>query len=119
AAARLYGGRVLLAWDDVAFYDDGIQFVDPAFLDIFHVDWVAGHPATELARPFTIVLTESAARKYFGNLDPLGRTMQLENAMPLAVTGVIRDLPVNTHLHANALIALESLLTVFGEQARN
>ena len=116
-SARLYGGRVLLSWDDIAFYDDA-KFVDPAFFRMFSFDWLAGDAASALERPLTIVLSESAARKYFGAADPLGRTMELENAMPLTVTGVIRDLPGNTHLTGNAFVALESLLSVFGEGER-
>jgi putative ABC transport system permease protein len=118
-SARAFGGRVLLSRDEVDFYIDAVQFVDPAFLDMFHFDWIAGDPATALNELSSIVLTESTARRYFGDANPLGATLELENTRPLTVTGVIRDLPHNTHLHANAFTALEPLLRRFGERARS
>ncbi len=118
ATARAYGGRVLLSRDDVDFYIDAVQFVDPGFMDMFHFDWVAGDPATALSELSGIVLTESTARRYFGETNPLGATLEVENVRPLTVTGVIRDLPQNTHLNANAFTPLEPVLRRFGEQAR-
>ena len=116
--ARVWGGRALLARDEVSFYDDGVRFVDPAFLRMFAFDWLTGTAATALEQPNSIVLTESAARKYFGSSDPLGQTLTLENSTDLVVTGVIRNLPGNTHLQANVLVSLEMMLQAMGEQAR-
>jgi putative ABC transport system permease protein len=117
--ARIFGGRVLLGRDDVAFYDDGVRFADPSITRLFAFEWLSGDAATALAEPNSVVLTESAARKYFGNTDPLGQTLRMENSMDLAVTGVIRDLPHNTHLYANVLISIETVLRAFGEAARS
>ncbi|MES2606397.1 MAG: ABC transporter permease [Pseudomonadota bacterium] len=119
ATARAWGGRVLLIRDDVEFYNDAVQFVDPALLQMFHFEWVAGDPATALSELFSIVLTESTARRYFGDDNPVGATLELENARALTVTGVIRDLPHNTHLNATAFAPLELVLRRFGEQARS
>ncbi len=119
ATALAYGGRVLLSRDEIDFYIDAVQFVDPGFLNMFHFEWVAGDPATALNELSGIVLTESTARRYFGDESPLGATLQLENIRPLTVTGVIRDLPQNTHLNANAFASLEPVLRRFGEQARS
>lgn len=116
--ARLFGGRVLLTNEDVAFYEDAVRFVDPAFTQMFHFDWIAGDPATALSQPFDIVLTESVARRYFGDEDPLGKTLKLENALDLNVAGVIHDLPGNTHLSVNVLASVELVLRRFGERAR-
>ena len=114
-AARLFGGQALLSRDEVAFYESDLRFVDPAFFDIFSFGWLAGDPSQALASPFTIVLTESIARKYFGDADPLGQTVTLENAVEMEVTGVIADLPHNTHLKAQAIGALSTLPPMVGQ----
>src|SRR5690606_32110620 len=120
ATARIYGGRVLLSRDAAAsFYNSGVRFVDPALLQMFAFEWVAGDPDTALAEANSIVLTESVARAYFGASDPLGQTLTMENSIDLRVSGVIRDLPHNTHLRADVLISLETIFRAFGEETRS
>jgi putative ABC transport system permease protein len=90
---------------------------DPEILDIFDFDWLEGTPAGALDAPFTAVLTESTARKYFGERDPIGATLLLERTYPVRVTGVIADLPDNTHFEFGLLMSLSSGLTVYGEDS--
>ncbi|HTQ98922.1 MAG TPA: ABC transporter permease, partial [Candidatus Acidoferrum sp.] len=115
-AARLFGGQALLRNGETAFYESNIRFADNEFFDIFKLQWLAGDPAQALAKPFTIVLTESIAKKYFGNEPALGKTLLLENKAPMLVTGVIRDLPHNTHLDLSVIGSLESLRNIAGPQ---
>jgi putative ABC transport system permease protein len=108
----------LLARDDVAFYEDSILYADPTIADIIGFEWLAGDPTTALDAPTSIVLTESLARKYFGDEIALGQTLTYENAEDLTVTGVIRDLPHNTHLKADALRSIDVFLNLLPEQNR-
>ncbi len=78
-------------------------------------EWVSGDPATALSAPFTTIVTESAAEKYFGEDDPIGQTLTVENQIEVKVTGVVRDLPENTHLDFDFLGALPTMREVFGE----
>lgn len=117
--ARLSGGRVLLSRDEVAFYDDAVQFVDPSFLQMFTFEWLEGDSSSSLEKLNGIVLTESLARKFFGRTDVRGEMMKLENLMPIEVTGVIRDLLDNTHLEANAFMQIEPLFRFMGERSRS
>src|SRR3990172_2911443 len=109
----------LLARDDVEFYEPNIHFADPSLFRMFAFDWVVGDPATALDLPNSLVLTESIARKYFGNEPPMGQYLKLENGVDFLVTGVIRDLPGNTHLNAEIFMRLESFLSLIGPQAAN
>jgi putative ABC transport system permease protein len=84
--------------DDELNYQEGIAEADNALFEIFDFEWLAGDPATALAEPFTLVLTQSVARRYFGDEDPLGRTLLVEGRTPFEVTGVIADLGDATHL---------------------
>ncbi|MDR0781467.1 MAG: ABC transporter permease [Pseudomonadales bacterium] len=109
AAARLFSSRALLKKDESAYYEDSIQFVDNSIFEIFIFNWIAGDPLTALSEPSTIVLTSTLAKKYFGTDDPLGQTLIFENSAPFRVSGVIEDLPNNTHLKASAFVSLKTL----------
>ena len=75
-----------------------IGTVDPNFFQMIRLPLVAGDPARVLAQPDSAVLTETTARAYFGTADPIGRTITVGGTHTLKVTGVMRDLPHNTHL---------------------
>ncbi|MEM9832521.1 MAG: ABC transporter permease [Bacteroidota bacterium] len=81
-------------------------FVDPNFLDVLDFEIVAGNAATMLSDPNSIVLTESLAMKYFGTTDVVGKTIVWAsfNEQPLAVTGVLKDLPQNSHMQFDYLL---------------
>ncbi len=92
--ARVFGGTMLFRRGDIAFQEQRFGWADPALLEMFAFDWLAGDPKTALARRRPrIVITESLATKYFGAESPLGQTMTLDNRQDVTVTGVIRDLP--------------------------
>ena len=105
--ARIAAATVRLKHGADAFYEDGFRYADGSFFDLFPFEWLAGDPKTALAAPSTLVLTESAARKYFGSSSPIGETLLLESQWPLRVTGVIRDLPRDTHLSATAIASFD------------
>ena len=115
AARIMGGGQILLRRDDTAYYEANVFFADNAFFNVFALDWIAGDATQALQRPFTIVLTESMALKYFGTLDVVGQSLTLENVVPVEVTGVIRDLPHNTHLDLGMVVSLSSLGQMLGE----
>ncbi len=117
-AARARPNPGLLARGDVAFYEDAILYADPTLVDIIGFEWLAGDPATALTAPTSIVLTESLARKYFGAEPALGQTLTYENTLDLTVSGVIRDLPDNTHLRADALRSVDVFLDRLSEMNR-
>jgi putative ABC transport system permease protein len=114
AAARVYGGGVFLESGDTGFEERAVRFVDPSLFGIFQFDWLAGDTATALNAPTSIVLTESLARKYFGTTDVLGRTLRLQRRIDLSVTGVIKDLPPNTHLDVSGLAPISIVVAGFG-----
>jgi putative ABC transport system permease protein len=69
-------GRNMVANGDKRFLEGGLIFADPSVFAVFTVPLVKGDPAKALAAPESMVITESAARKYFGNVDPMGRTLR-------------------------------------------
>ncbi|MEM6644948.1 MAG: ABC transporter permease [Bacteroidota bacterium] len=94
-------GEVVL--DDNAFY-----FADSTFFDVFTHVFIHGDPATALSRPQTVVITASMARRYFGEANPMGQTLVHNNDVSFEVTGVIEDLPSQSHYQFDALASFTS-----------
>lgn len=101
---------VLLDNHGVRFQEKGVVFADSSTFDIFSWKMLAGNPHTALVAPNCIVITESTAKKYFGNKNPLGQYLLADHAESLLITGVMEDLPPNTHLSFNVLISMSSFV---------
>lgn len=106
-AARLlrhgFGRPASLRIGDRNFTEDRFYWVDKELLPLFDVALVLGNAANALERPGTVILSETAAKKYFGDLNPLGSTLLLNNSQELEVTGVYRDFPGNSSLEAEIM----------------
>jgi putative ABC transport system permease protein len=93
------------------FEQDKILAADTNFFRMFHFPLVNGNAASALKQANTIVLTESTARKYFGDEDPVGKLVRLnntENQQTYEVTGVVKDIPVNSYIQFNVLLSMSS-----------
>ena len=85
-------------------------FADSSFFDVFSFPLIKGDPKTCLRDPRSIVLTEEYATKYFGDEDPIGQALKIEQDTNLSViTGVMEDFPVNSHFHAKMIGSLSTL----------
>jgi putative ABC transport system permease protein len=104
--------------DDVVFVESGIVFTDPSVFSVFSWPLIAGNPAKALSVKNSIVLTESMATKYFGTKEPLGEQMKFWGN-ELTVTGVMHDVPANSHLQFDFLISFSSLEDVMGKDVDN
>lgn len=109
AAARLDQNDAIVRYEDRQFREDGLLFTDPSFFEIFDFKLLAGDPASALREPYSIVLTESMAKKYFGDEDPLGKSLTIflydpdNRGAPYTVTGIVEDPPTNIHFEFNFL----------------
>jgi putative ABC transport system permease protein len=93
-----------------------ITFADTDYLKIFHYRWLAGNPATALEKPFSVVLTESEAKRYFQDGTPqawIGRTVVYEDSLTVSVTGIVKDWDHNTDFGFKDLISYSSLENSF------
>lgn len=102
-------GSYIVAYEDTKIREEGIIFADQGAADMFDFDFVIGDPATALAEPNTLVLTEETAKKYFGDEDPMGKTLLLDNEWEYSVSGVIKELPKNMHFQFDIFCSMESL----------
>lgn len=100
-----------MSYQNNYFLIDKAYAADPAIFSIFNFDFVDGNPATALSEPMQVVLTESMAKRFFGNTKAVGKTLK-NDAGIFTVTGVIKDLPANTHLKVNLLLSFVSLKNI-------
>ncbi len=103
-------GAWLVKYGDTRFNEDGVLFADSSFFSVFDFKLLIGDPATALVNPKSMVITEEFATKYFGNEDPMGKRISLEADTNLyTITGVIQNIPDNSHLKFDMLGSLNSL----------
>jgi putative ABC transport system permease protein len=93
-----------------AIRTDRIYAADPSVFSIFNYEFVQGDPAKALKSPMEAILTATTAKKLFGSINPVGKTLTLKGKT-LTVTGVIKDPPLNTHLKPDMLVPMSYLLT--------
>ena len=103
AVRFFYTGSVLMKCGDKAFEENGFVLADPSAFDVFTIPFIAGNPASAFSDPDTVVLTEAAAKKYFGAEDPVGRILSVENQFQVRVTGVVRNPPDNSDIRFDVL----------------
>ncbi|HET6255102.1 MAG TPA: ABC transporter permease [Puia sp.] len=84
-------------------------YADSNFFRFFSFRLLRGNPESVLARPYTVVLTQSAAKKYFGNVDPVGQTLTLDKQYLLEVTGVAADMPSNSSLNFDMVASIATM----------
>jgi ABC-type antimicrobial peptide transport system permease subunit len=105
--------RILFRQNEKVFFESSIIAADSGLFKVFTMPLVLGDPATVLNSPHSIVLTEKLASKYFGDSNPIGKTLTLENKMAFTVTGVMKDLPKNSMFTFEGIIPY-SFLTEIG-----
>jgi putative ABC transport system permease protein len=107
-----YDANVFFAVDDKRFYVEGLYFVDTAFFDVFSFELQEGDPATALAEPNSLVVTPEIARKYFGDEDPMGKMIKMNDQTSMKITGVLKPVPANSHLKFTMLGSHSTLNTL-------
>ena len=109
-ATRVVWTRGLLfKYEDHTFFEDSGRAVDPSFLKMFTYPLVKGDKNTALDSPFSVVLSEDLAEKYFGENEPIGKVITLNNQYEFTVTGVLENIPHNTELQFDFLVPYEIL----------
>lgn len=110
----------LMSYGDTHFQEDRFFFADPNIFEVFTLPFVSGDPATALQQPNDLIITESIAKKYFGAQDPLNKVMTFEIPgevkTDLRITGVMRDMPENSHFHLDFVGSMNALQQALGPE---
>ena len=114
----LDNGITPLRYKEKLINEEHVFFADENLFDVFSIKTVKGNPKTALAAPFSVMLTEETAKKYFGDEDPMNKVLRYNNQLDLKVAGVYKAFPANAHMHPGMLISFNTLRdsTVYGEE---
>lgn len=102
-----------------AFREDSVAFADSTVFKVFTIPFIAGDPSTALRDPFTMVVSETLAMKYFGTRDVLGESMKALDGSNYTIVGVFEDLPENVHLRFNGLMSATTVEEQIGTERFN
>ena len=108
-----WGQTPVLKLDDKEYFEDAFIFAEHSFLDIYDFKFIKGDASKVLKGPNELVITESISKKYFGDEDPIGKRLNLNNFRDLEVVGVIEDLPKNTHLEFSMIGSFDTFKSFF------
>jgi len=106
--------RNLIEYKEKLFNERGFFFADSTFFEIFDHEFVKGDPETALDEPYAVVITETTARKYFNEEDPIGKTLKFEINTSLKITGVIKDVPTQSHFGFDFIASMASVKQIYG-----
>ncbi len=107
----------VVEYNSKRFNEEGIYFVDQDFLEIFTFPLVSGDIHTALKEPFSVLLTQEMAEKYFGNEEPVGKTLRIkewyaEKKYDYKIKGVLKNIPENSHFTFDFLVSYNTLYTL-------
>jgi putative ABC transport system permease protein len=98
--------RLVFKNQNKVFYEQKGLLADPSFLEMFTFPLIQGDPQTALSDPFSIILTEKTAIKYFGDENPVSKTLMVEGH-PMTVTGLMKNVPENSHMQFDFVLPFE------------
>ncbi|MCY3554300.1 MAG: ABC transporter permease [Gemmatimonadetes bacterium] len=99
----------LVRYGDKRSYEKYFVFADSSVFDIFTIPLVQGNPETALAEPHTVVVSAAMVDKYFGDENPIGKVIAADDRYMFTVTGIMRDMPENSHFHADFLASFATM----------
>lgn len=113
-------GSAAIRYNEKIFNEPNTYFADNRFFNFFQADVVKGNPQKALTDPFSVMMTEEMAKKYFGNEDPMNKVIRINfgNYFDFKVTGVYKSFPSNTHFHPEILFSFNTLKdsVIYGEE---
>ncbi len=114
--ARIYNfwGPATIGYSNKVFNEKNIFYADSTLFQVLSYKFIKGNKETAFQKPHSIVITESIAKKYFGDLNPINKILNLDNSYNLTVTGVIKNIPSNSHLQFDFLAFEPDRIKNFG-----
>jgi len=115
----LPNGTTALRYNDKLFNEKNAFFADENFFDLFNVPLIKGNPHRALLEPYSVMMTEAIAKKYFGDADPINKSISLNNGEhDFKITGIFKAFPANAHMHPEILMSFNTLKDslIYGEK---
>ena len=105
----LGASNVSVRYKEKVFTEYDVYFADENLFGIFKVNVTKGNPRTALGEPYSVMLSEEVAAKYFGSEDPMNKVVRIDNTKDFKVTGVYKAFPANSHLHPSVMVSFKTL----------
>jgi len=122
AAVRFFNLQTptkLIEYNAIKYNEPYFFFTDSSFFDVFDIELIEGNAKEALNDVSKTIISESTAKRYFGNQPALGEIITLEGGIPLIITGVFRDVPSTSHFKYEFLTSIVTLKSFFGGIPRN
>ena len=97
-------GTWLMRYADNVYFERKVYLADGSIFEMFSLPFIQGDPSTAFEEPYSVVISESTAGRYFGRENPIGKLIRADDQWDLRVTGVVRDLPTTSHFKADFFI---------------
>lgn len=107
---RIFLDYYIVQKDENNFGEETLAYADSSVFSVFSFPLIKGNPAKVFDAPYSIVLSETAAKKYFGTTDCLGKALTLDGKIIATITGVMKDIPQNSHFRTDIFLSMSSLL---------
>lgn len=109
-AVRFYNpGDVLIGHQEKTFNESGLLYADNSVFNVFSFRLIKGNPKSVLEAPYTMVISQEISNKVFGNEDPIGKILKVNNEIDCTVTGIIEEPPSNSYFNFSMLASFETL----------
>lgn len=112
------GDTYLFEVNNKKFVESRVYYVDPNFLDVFSFHLLKGDKATALKQIDGVLITQAIAIKYFGNQNPVGKFLRKDNSENVMVTGVLADVPANSHMQFDFIMPIAALFKANPKMAK-
>ncbi|HEX6891901.1 MAG TPA: ABC transporter permease, partial [Chryseolinea sp.] len=109
AVTRVYNEKAFVFTENVRIVDQNMLYVDSSFLKVFDVEVVKGSAENALTPPSAVMISESQAKVYFGDNDPMGKVIYFNERLPFTITGVFKDIPRNSSLDFDFLLSWSTM----------
>jgi len=105
----LNSGTTPFKYKEKLINEPNVYFADENLFNVFTLKVLKGNPETALKEPFSVMMTEDVAKKYFGDEDPINKVLKVSNRFDVKVTGIYKDFPANSFMHPDVLISFNTL----------
>ncbi len=107
--ARTLHFRAAINFGDIKFIEERLFYAEPQLFDIFNIEFLQGDPQKGIAEPNRAFISETIAKKYFGNQNPMGKSFSLDKKVDYEVVGVFKDFPRNSHIKCDIVFPWKNL----------
>jgi len=117
---RISPMNAVIEYNNKRIEETSLAVVDKGFFNVFSFKLIKGDKDTALEEPFMVVISEDVVKRYFADEDPIGKSFKMNDSnMKLTVTGIMENMPINTHFHFEYLISGDTASKVFGQAVMN